>query len=237
MNHEKGNLGALCPRFKPPSAGAPLANRPGDGRLGMMMPHAWKLNNRTAGVARSAAGHGHPQRHARFLFRRRAVSRSRSGAGPRAGARGRGRRHPRPWRRIDPARREADQRGSRTGAHPARPAASLQGRLAIPLSVDTWKAPVAEAALQEGAEIINDISAGRWDLRLWPTVAKHRAGYVLMHALDQPGHDAGRAAVRRPGGGDRRLPCQVPRPRGGKRPRAGIDRVRSGLRLRQDADA
>jgi dihydropteroate synthase len=51
---------------------------------------------------------------------------------------------------------------------------------------------VAEAALGEGAEIVNDISAGRWDPPLWPVVAKSRAGYVLMHALAQPGtaHDA-----------------------------------------------
>ncbi len=62
----------------------------------------------------------------------------------------------------------------------------LQGKLAIPLSVDTWKAPVAETALQEGAAIINDVSAGRWDVQLWPTVAAHGAGYVLMHALDKP---------------------------------------------------
>jgi dihydropteroate synthase len=62
----------------------------------------------------------------------------------------------------------------------------LRGRLAIPLSVDTWKATVAAAALEEGAEIINDVSAGRWDAELWPTVAQARAGYVLMHALDQP---------------------------------------------------
>ncbi len=62
----------------------------------------------------------------------------------------------------------------------------LQGRLAIPLSVDTWKAPVAEAMLAEGAEIINDVSAGRWDPRLWPVVVKAASGYVLMHSLDQP---------------------------------------------------
>jgi dihydropteroate synthase len=62
----------------------------------------------------------------------------------------------------------------------------LQGRLSIPLSIDTWKAQVAGAALAEGAEIINDVSAGRWDAALWPTVAQHRAGYVLMHALDKP---------------------------------------------------
>ena len=62
----------------------------------------------------------------------------------------------------------------------------LQGRLKIPLSIDTWKASVAVAALQEGAEMVNDISAGRWDHLLWAAVAQYRAGYVLMHALDRP---------------------------------------------------
>jgi len=62
----------------------------------------------------------------------------------------------------------------------------LQGRLKIPLSIDTWKAAVAVAALEEGAEIINDVSAGRWDPLLWRTAAQYRAGYVLMHALDRP---------------------------------------------------
>jgi dihydropteroate synthase len=62
----------------------------------------------------------------------------------------------------------------------------LQGRLQVPLSIDTWKASVAAAALEEGAEIINDVSAGRWDPLLWSTVAQFRAGYVLMHALEQP---------------------------------------------------
>jgi dihydropteroate synthase len=62
----------------------------------------------------------------------------------------------------------------------------LRGRLKIPLSVDTWKASVAAAALEEGAEIVNDISAGRWETSLWTTVAQYQAGYVLMHTLDQP---------------------------------------------------
>jgi dihydropteroate synthase len=62
----------------------------------------------------------------------------------------------------------------------------LQGRLKIPLSIDTWKASVAVAALEEGAEIINDISAGRWDPLLWRTVAQFHSGYVLMHAPDRP---------------------------------------------------
>jgi dihydropteroate synthase len=62
----------------------------------------------------------------------------------------------------------------------------LRGRLKIPLSIDTWKSSVAVAALNEGAEIVNDISGGRWDHLLWPAVAQFRAGYVLMHALDRP---------------------------------------------------
>jgi len=62
----------------------------------------------------------------------------------------------------------------------------LRGNLKIPLSIDTWKAAVAVAALNEGAEIINDVSAGRWDPLLWPGVAELSAGYVLMHALDRP---------------------------------------------------
>ena len=62
----------------------------------------------------------------------------------------------------------------------------LQGRVQIPISIDTWKSGVARTALDEGAQIVNDVSAGRWDPRLWATVAKHGAGYVLMHALDRP---------------------------------------------------
>jgi dihydropteroate synthase len=64
--------------------------------------------------------------------------------------------------------------------------AKLSGRLKIPLSIDTWKAAVATAAINEGAEIVNDVSAGRWDPMLWPAVEHFRAGYVLMHALDRP---------------------------------------------------
>ena len=62
----------------------------------------------------------------------------------------------------------------------------LQGRLKIPISIDTWKSAVAVEALKEGAEIVNDVSAGRWDHLLWPTVAQFRPGYILMHALDRP---------------------------------------------------
>jgi dihydropteroate synthase len=62
----------------------------------------------------------------------------------------------------------------------------LQGRVKVPLSIDTWKSAVAVRALQEGAQIVNDVSAGRWDPHLWSAVVHYGAGYVLMHALDRP---------------------------------------------------
>jgi dihydropteroate synthase len=62
----------------------------------------------------------------------------------------------------------------------------LRGRVQIPISIDTWKSGVARVALAEGAQVVNDVSAGRWDPRLWSVVAEHGAGYVLMHALDRP---------------------------------------------------
>ncbi len=55
-------------------------------------------------------------------------------------------------------------------------------RFDIPVSVDTTKAEVAERALDAGAEIINDISALRFDDRIGSVAAKNGAGLVLMHS-------------------------------------------------------
>lgn len=52
----------------------------------------------------------------------------------------------------------------------------------IPVSVDTVKAGVADAALAEGAAAVNDVSGLRLDARLAATVAEHGAGLVLMHS-------------------------------------------------------
>lgn len=52
----------------------------------------------------------------------------------------------------------------------------------VPLSIDTTKAAVARAALQAGAEIINDISGLRFDPEVADVVALERAGLVLMHS-------------------------------------------------------
>ncbi len=54
------------------------------------------------------------------------------------------------------------------------------------ISVDTWRASVAKAALNAGAGIINDISAGRWDPAMYPTVAAAGCPYILMHTQGTP---------------------------------------------------
>ncbi|MGH7444587.1 MAG: dihydropteroate synthase [Longimicrobiales bacterium] len=58
----------------------------------------------------------------------------------------------------------------------------------IPLSVDTMKAEVAEAVLDAGAAIINDVTALRHDPALAAVVAAKRAGLVLMHSRGAAGH-------------------------------------------------
>jgi dihydropteroate synthase len=57
---------------------------------------------------------------------------------------------------------------------------------AVALSVDTTKAAVARAALDAGATIVNDVSAGRFDPALLPLVAERGATIVLMHMQGQP---------------------------------------------------
>lgn len=54
------------------------------------------------------------------------------------------------------------------------------------ISVDTFYAPVAEAAVASGASIINDVSAGSIDADLLPLVARLQVPYVLMHMKGHP---------------------------------------------------
>jgi dihydropteroate synthase len=54
------------------------------------------------------------------------------------------------------------------------------------VSVDTYKASVARAAIEEGAEIVNDISGFRWDPKMAKTIAELKVGAVLMHARGRP---------------------------------------------------
>ena len=57
----------------------------------------------------------------------------------------------------------------------------LRGRVDVPISIDTYKAVVAEAALDLGATIVNDISGLTYDPALAGVVARRRAAVVLMH--------------------------------------------------------
>jgi dihydropteroate synthase len=54
------------------------------------------------------------------------------------------------------------------------------------ISIDTYKASVARAAVDAGAEIVNDVSAFRWDPQMKKTVAELKCGAVLMHTRGRP---------------------------------------------------
>lgn len=94
---------------------------------------------------------------------------------------------------------ESTRPGSRAGdAQPAVSAAEEQARLlpvlegvlrARPeaiISVDTYKAATAQAALAAGAEIVNDVSGFAWDPALAAVCAQYGAGVVLMHTRGLP---------------------------------------------------
>jgi len=57
----------------------------------------------------------------------------------------------------------------------------LAARVSVPLSIDTYKAAVADAALERGASIVNDISGLRYEPDLAQVVARRGAALVLMH--------------------------------------------------------
>jgi dihydropteroate synthase len=61
----------------------------------------------------------------------------------------------------------------------------LAAEAGVPVSVDTTDASVAAAALDAGATVVNDITAGR-DPRMLPLVAEAGAGYVFMHMQGTP---------------------------------------------------
>lgn len=61
------------------------------------------------------------------------------------------------------------------------------GGLTAPISIDTRKAPVADAALRAGADVINDVAALTFDPDLAPLAVKSGAPVVLMHHQGLPG--------------------------------------------------
>jgi dihydropteroate synthase len=54
------------------------------------------------------------------------------------------------------------------------------------VSVDTYKASVARAAVELGAEVVNDVSGFRWDPKMAKTLAELKVGAVLMHTRGRP---------------------------------------------------
>src|SRR5213594_3682564 len=54
------------------------------------------------------------------------------------------------------------------------------------ISVDTYKAKVARAAVEAGAQIVNDVSGFRWDSRMAKTLTELKCGAVLMHMRGRP---------------------------------------------------
>ncbi len=86
---------------------------------------------------------------------------------------------------------------TRPGAHPvdadeerARVVPVIRGLreagVAVPISIDTQKSDVADAALEAGASIVNDVSAGKHDPAMLDRVAAREAGLVVMHMRGTP---------------------------------------------------
>ncbi len=63
---------------------------------------------------------------------------------------------------------------------------SLSKRIDIPISIDTYKAKVAQTALKAGAQMINDISALRFDPEMKKITAEYNVPIVLMHIQGTP---------------------------------------------------
>ena len=63
---------------------------------------------------------------------------------------------------------------------------SLPCATKVAISVDTYRAAVAEAAISAGAHIVNDISAGSMDPKMLSTIARLGCTYVMMHMRGTP---------------------------------------------------
>jgi dihydropteroate synthase len=86
---------------------------------------------------------------------------------------------------------------TRPGAEPVSPSEELRRVMPVieglvaagtqaQISIDTSKAPVAEAAVRAGATLVNDVTALRGDPRIAELVAAHGAEVCLMHMLGEP---------------------------------------------------
>jgi dihydropteroate synthase len=98
----------------------------------------------------------------------------------------------------------------------------LRGKLAIPVSVDTYKAEVASLAIEHGAEIINDPTGLTFEPHLAKVVVQYDAGLILNHMRGRPETWAKLPPMRDVAGTIAKdLEATVSRARG-----AGVDRAR-----------
>ncbi len=54
------------------------------------------------------------------------------------------------------------------------------------ISIDTYKSEVAEACLEEGADMVNDISGGTFDEKMFKVISRHGCPYVMNHIKGRP---------------------------------------------------
>ncbi len=64
---------------------------------------------------------------------------------------------------------------------------ALRRKLRVPISIDTRRAAVAEAAIAEGAEIVNDVTALQFDPAMPEIIRRAHAAVILMHMRGTPG--------------------------------------------------
>ena len=113
---------------------------------------------------------------------------------------------------------------------------ALAARLPVPLSVDTWRASVLDAACRAGAVLGNDIS-GFADPDYLAVAARHRASVVATHIRLAPPGPGPRPGLRRPAGRGARVPRRAGGPGPSRGARRRPDRARRRPRSRQDARA
>ncbi|GAB5046395.1 dihydropteroate synthase [Thermodesulfovibrio sp. TK110] len=63
---------------------------------------------------------------------------------------------------------------------------ALSNKVSVPISIDTYKASVAEEAIKAGATIVNDISGLRFDPKMADVVSKYKVPLVIMHIKGTP---------------------------------------------------
>ena len=112
---------------------------------------------------------------------------------------------------------------------------ALRKRLKIPISIDTFKAEVARAAISAGAEIVNDIGALRLDRELPKVVASERRGDSADAFTREAGADAPFASGAKYSQGRFRKLGTLRQKSSFRRNLEQADHCRSGHRFQQDA--